>query len=1270
MKDWLQKLRRPDEVHDDGSRKLARVSLLVMTGLLGLFILAGPTLGSVLPVALQTTSSPSGSGSASGSPSGSPSPSGSATPVGPTIAFLNPAQSYDPGTEKPVRPPGTDDPPKISDRNDGVDTAYHLVATVASTPTNPIVEAYIRYPLQNEITVGTLDRVAGTTNTWELFWDIPDSLAEGAAVLVVRLYTQTSTGIEEVAAHELPVDMQHKGSAPPTPPDSQPADETVELTWPSQNGQLGFFRSGAAGGWRTIVDAMVSEGVSEMDILYTTTPRGKVPEFKLCGHSLAFREAGYIGFPTADPDAHPFKTETECTLVGKDLPSQVTGVAAVTLEADKPDRTDVVDTTELTQDSADAHVVQPYVQNPALMKVELLPNPTAQWPSVRRRTAGPRTSSTPPGGCLGFMVTITDHLERPVQGANVDVHLKGPGDGVQFGGEDSPAVADGGVPSSPYQKPDKGPHTEEGGRNCDPTGQPDPGRFANEGLQGDHNVPGGEDTKHRESAAAGTGVGDTRAFRPGQFRFHLFSEVPGFTQITAWVDSESTADEAGKPEADDDILESSEVFATDFAQWYSANPTIDLIPAGGTAPAGSCFKYTAKVRAGTAAVPGINVDLHAKGPTDGLDFCDLADSTPRRAPTGGPGSAAGPHQDEDAGESSHLEQTPRAQHTEGETDDSGSFVFGLTSPDVGDSTITAWIDGEPDWREGSGRTKGSDNDILDAAEANKVVGHTWSTGAGNAKISWLNPSGYGSSGARTGGDQLGKKADADSRYHLVARVDSVEAVTGVDFLVSSDGIAFTSIGPATQVGTSDTWELYWDINVTDGNKTIRAQIVGTNVMIDRQVFVNNTPPAQPDPSDVPLETIEITTPVNGTTATFDRRAVTIQGVASAGTDGVELFYTKAPGRQTPEVADWLLCGYLDLNGSATAPQGFRTTCTLNGSDQPSQVTGVAAASIDCLLQNNCEASRPASGPRQATTDSGDAHRVFGTEASPLISIEPAEVAQAPGGCQRLVLTVIDQTGQPVADRNIDVHVTGPDSNISFCDPGDGSPRRNPDQGAHATSSDDLNTGIHQENSPTTIHTEAETTAGGRFIFGVKSPIAGDSTVVGWVDTNDSDTQDIGENSDQSIIHWSGDEPTGNECTIEGTSNNDRLEGTSGDDIICGFGGNDTLIGGGGNDILRGGSGDDIERGGGGQDKLVGGSGHDTLIGKAGNDTIEGRGNGDVVNGGGGADRINGNRGGDRLSGGDGDDQISGGSGDDSIDGGNGLDTCDGGAGRNSRVRCE
>lgn len=1238
MKDTNHRGNRAGRATTQASRYLARVWLALSATLLAVFVLVGPSFGAAGAVIAQQTESPS------------PSPTG---PTGPSIAFLNPAASYDPELPRPPRAGA--DRPKISDRFDGVDRAYHITAAVGSVPSNPIVEAYLLYPtaLANEITIGPLDRVAGT-DTWELFWDVPESLAEGNATMIVRLFSQTSTGIEEIANDEVLVELTHKGGAPPTPPDSQPADETVEITWPTNGGQLGFFRG--SGPWITAIDGFASPRTEDVLAFYTTTPPGGVPEYQECGEAGLWNTPEYDA-PNSELDpgideAAPFQQEIPftipCTLQGSDSPSSVTAVVLVPLETDEPNRAEArAFHEELTQDAADAHRVTPYIQDVASMSVEVLPNPNAQQGFNRRRTAGPSDTSTPRGGCLAFMVTVTDHLDRPVQGANVDVHAQGPGDQLQFGDESSTGNAARG--SGGYKVPDKGAHSNESARDCDPTGAGNPptGRFVTQGEQGEHNIPGGPDLKHRESTGgtgpAGGSPGGGRPPLAGQFRFQIFSENPGLTQITAWVDSESASNEAQKPEADDDELEAGEAFASTFGQWYSVNPTIDIAPAGGIGATGSCFAYTAKVRSGTRAVPGINVDVHARGPNDELDFCDTADTTTRRAPDRGPADDASPHQGEDDGESSHVEAAPRTQHTEGETDDAGIFVFGVTSPVVGDSTITAWVDGEREFRNDVSR-KDSDNDIQAGSEPSITINQSWAT-AGDPRISFVNPSGYGGAG-----DHVGSKTDADSTYHLVARVASVETVAGVEFQISDDdGATFTKIGDASQVGTSDTWQLSWDVNVDDGDYVLRAVIVGTTVAVDRDIEINDTTPsAPPDPSDIPFQTAEITSPENGATASFDRGALTVRGVASAGADGVDLFYSKVSGITTAESASWTFCGFIDLAG-ATSPQGFSGACTPTGSDQPSQVTAIAALAVDCMVQNNCNAA-PGS-PRQAERESGDAHRVFGLEANPLVSIEPAEAEVTPGGCQRFVMAVFDQTGQPMGGANVDVHATGPSENISFCNPDDGSERRAPEDGGHAAESGEPNSGLHQEDG--THHTEGETGSNGRFIIGITSPNEGDTQILGWIDRTDNDVRDADENADTSVVHWASRTTGGGaNCTITGTSGHDRLVGTDGDDVICGRGGNDTLIGKGGNDTLLGGRGRDILKGGPANDILKGGGGPDTLIGGAG---------ADILRGGGGRDT---------LKGAAGDDRLFGGRGNDNLDGGRGRDSCRGGPGRDRIRRCE
>lgn len=1229
------------------ARRLARTWLALSAALLAVFVMVGPSFGQGFVADLQQTGSPS------------PTPTG---PVGPSIAFLNPAASYDPHALIPPRDEDVPDPPKVSDRFDGVDRAYHLVAHVGAIPSNPIVEAYIRYGTATEITIGLLDRVAGT-DTWERYWDIPDSLAEGAATLIVRLYSQTPNGIEEVASHEVVVSMQHKGDAPPTPPDAFPADETVEITWPTNTGPLGFFRS-KGGSWRTAIDGFASSRAEYVSVFYTTSPPGAEPEYKSCAPLVDL-------WNTPEYDTGAFGVEipftAPCTLDAKDSASSVTGVAMVTLETDQPERNESITGNEVSQDSADAHRVTPYIQDPSRMTVSVDPNANGQQPFARRRTAGPTTTSSPPGGCLAYLVTVTDHLGRPVQSANVDVHIQGPGDQVQFGGEDT--TGSGARASGGRKVPDEGSHTQEPSRNCDPTGDTNPpaGRFLAEDQQGDHNIPGGPDLKHRESTAGtGPGGGSNGSGRPppaGQWRFHIFSENPGRTEITAWLDSPA-APATGDPAADDDVLSQGEPFATDFAQWYASNPIVDITPTGGVGATGSCFEYTAKVRSGNVPVPGINVDVHAKGPNDELDFCDPGEATPRRAPDRGPAENAGPHQPEDEGEVSHVEQSPRTQHTEGEADANGNFVFGVTSPVVGDTTITTWVDGERSFYNSNTR-KDSDNDIQAAGEPNRTVTHSWAT-AGEARISFVNPSGYGGSG-----DNVAKKTDADTRYHLVARVEAVGIEPGVEFLISSSATGpFTKIGDATRLGTSDAYELLWDVNVADGPYTIRAQVTGTNTFVDRSITVNNTPPSPADPRDVPFETVEIISPTLGTTASFSRGALSIQGVASTGADGVDLFYTKVSARDTAASAQWILCGFVDLAGGAAAPQGFKGDCTLTAPDQPSQVTGIAAIAVDCTVQNNCDARIVSGQPRQATRHSGDAHRVFGLEANPLISIEPAEAQETPGTCQRLVLSVIDQTGQPMGDLSVDVHATGPTDDIHFCNPNDGSSRRAPDQGGHAAVSDEPTSGFHQSETADTHHTEGETSSSGRFIFGVTSPNEGDTEILGWVDVADNDERGTDENGDTSVLHWAGELTEERRCTISGTPGNDRLTGTDDDDVICGRGGDDTLIGAGGNDLLLGGRGRDSLDGGPGNDELRGSRGPDTLVGGAGEDLVIGGRRSDVMRGAGGADTLRGDDGHDTIKGGSGNDSLSGGPGNDRLDGGRDNDACRGGPGRDRIRRCE
>lgn len=1221
-------------------RVAARVALGLTTALMAVLILTGPSLGAAgNVVALQT---------------GSPSPSGTAGPSKPAIAFLNPAASYDPGLPRPARPVDTSgnltpDRPKVSDRFDGVDRAYHIVAAVSSVPPNPVVEAYIQYANQNEVTIGLLDRV-GTSDTWEMYWDVPESFNKGNATMFVRLYTQTASGIEEVANHSVLVDMQHKGTAPPTPPDTQPQDETVEITWPTDAGQLGFYKA-ASGPWRTVIDGYASARTETVLAYYSVTPPGEEPEYVQCGEAPLYGTAEYdaAGDSLEDPqtgsDANaanhvPIPFQAPCNLVAADDARDVTAVALVTLETDEPLRQEARGSgDELTQDSADAHRVNPYIQDPATFQVEVDPNTSSGYTAVRRRTLAANA-------CLAFLVTVTDHLDRPVQGANVDVHLTGPGDQVQFADDTTAADA-----SGSFKAPDKGAHSEEGGKSCDGNGL--------RGLQGDHNLPGAADTKHRESAGgsgiSGGGVASGVPPLAGQWRFHLYSTVAGITEITAWVDDEVMAAD-GKREADDDVLEPTEPSGTNFAQWYSSAPTVDIDPAGGTAVAGSCFKYTVKVRSGTAPVRDINADVHAQGPDDGLDFCDVADGSPRRAPERGPDDDSSPHESDQPDEATHVGASPRAQHTEGETNDSGNFVFGVSSPISGDTRITAWVDGETRFRGPRGDLR-SDNDIQDGGEPAKSVAHSWASSAAEASVRWVNPSGYGGAG----GSKVSNKPDANNTYHLNARVDAADLVAGVEFLFSGDsGSTFTKIGDAVRVGSTDTYELAWDTTALAAKSyVVRARIVGTEKFEDRTVALDNT-----------HETVEMTRPANASQVAFTQNETTVSGVASAGAEKVNLFYTKLPARETHAAAGWIACGTVRLDGSGSQPQGFNATCKLVNPDQPASVTGIAAVSVDCHDDFGCAGDTPLGAD---TSDSGDAHRVFGFDGRPLLALEPAESQSQTGTCTEMTLRVFDQSGQAIGDTNVDVHLSGPTDDVRFCDVQGGSTRTNPGDGGHSAESEDPNSGSHPNTSgPRTLHTEGKTSNTGRFVFGVASPDVGDSQLTAWVDSTEDDTLATTEGRDDSTIHWvaGGGSGGNNSCTIEGTPGDDRLEGTPGVDVICGLGGDDVLIGKGGNDILRGQGGEDDLNGGSGKDKLVGGANNDVAQGGGSVDVVKGGAGDDILRGRSAGDLLIGYGGNDRLFGGGNNDRLRGGRGNDLLDGGNGRDACSGGSGANTVRRCE
>lgn len=1071
-------------------------------------------------------------------PSPSPSPSGS--PSGPRdgelgVTLLNPSTGYD-------------EQPKVSDRFDGVDSRYTIVARTTGSAAAPLVEASFAHEnddgsFQNEIVIGELSPIAAGSDVWQYDWDIPDSVAEGNGRITVRAYVGTPSGLVETGSDSVYVSVFHKDpSGPPLG-----AWETVDLLWPEQGGALGWYKP-RVGAWRTVIDGRTSPGASHVQLFVSTTPPGETPEFVGCGLT-----------PTVLVGTEFTTFSGRCVLNALTLPSAVTAVAAVA------EFREVASGTRFLQ-AADVRTVSSYDVSPRDMSVAITP--------VARRVLAPATT------CQTFTVMVTDEHDRPILGANLDVHAAGPTDQLILAGD--------------FMYPPNT-HTTEQTLPC-PNPLPVP---QNPRTQGDHNVPGGIDAKHMETGQ-GTGLdGPNQA--AGEASFAVASQTAGFTELTAWVDDGEISNETQQRPSDDDRLDPAEPAGRARIQWLTTSPTLSLDPVGGTAPAGACFPYVVKARSGTAPMPGLNVDVHATGPDSELDFCDPPGASALRAPAAGDGAET--HQDEGGSESHHFSSAgPGAQHTEGETDSAGNFVVGLTSPVSGDTTVVAWADGEP----------GSDNDVQDGSETATSGTISWTTSTAEADLSFVNPSPYG---GKTEGSGRGTQVpDSGGETDVQVRVDMAGAVPGVEVLLSTNqGATFSLLGNAERIGSSDLFALEWPVDLPDGTYVLRARIAGTAVTEDLTVTVGagDLLPMVPNPS---FETLEIERPRRATGAAFTRRATPVSGRASSGAEGVDVYYTKVPAKDTPRTEDWIFCGYADLGGTGNGRQDFDTTCALANADQPGQVTGIAAITYDCKV-DGCDANPAPRPPSQGAPapprepgqkDTGDAVRVFGYETQPLLSVEPPEAEALAGDCRRFEVVLRDQTGQGIGAQNVDLHLTGPGGSAHFCRPaGDASGIRAPDAGDHVATGVDPAAQVeaaHASDAGTgPLHTEGDTLPDGTLVFGVTSADEGDTQVEAWLDRDDDDLRGDGEQADTALLHWV--EPAG--CSVLGSEGPDVLRGTSGADVFCGLEGNDVIKGRGGADTVFAGAGADRVFGGAGRDSLRGAKGRDVLDGGRGKDTCRG-----------------------------------------------------------------
>ncbi|MGH9196538.1 MAG: calcium-binding protein, partial [Acidimicrobiia bacterium] len=388
-------------------------------------------------------------------------------------------------------------------------------------------------------------------------------------------------------------------------------------------------------------------------------------------------------------------------------------------------------------------------------------------------------------------------------------------------------------------------------------------------------------------------------------------------------------------------------------------------------------------------------------------------------------------------------------------------------------------------------------------------------------------------------------------------------------------------------------------------------------------------------------------------AYFDDRKLAVAGVASAGAEGVDIFYSKSRDRDDTKWED-VQCGYVDLLGTGTGSQEFEGLCTLAGGDRASQVTGIAAVPYDCSA-NGCDANpNPpplmglvATSREGGQRDAGVAHRVFGCAQTPCVMLGPPEVRAVAGSCQVLIATVNDSDGNPLSGLNMDIHVRGPGDEPAFCRPASDDIELS---GLRLPTAGHTDGGLHPDvYGPYIHHREGETNAEGHIAFGVTSSQSSyhsifstlefdHTSVVVWADTNGDDQLTESELTSRASLHW---ELPGR-CTQVGTEHDDKdFFGTVEDDKICTLEGIDEVFASDGHDLVLAGVGNDTIHGVGGRvevrgefgdDRLEGGDGKDEIIGSLGNDDLYGGFGSDVIMGGSGHDRCFGGRGDDLFRG--------------------------------------
>ncbi|HYP22765.1 MAG TPA: hypothetical protein VEV43_04260 [Actinomycetota bacterium] len=451
----------------------------------------------------------------------SPSPTGTA----PTIELVNPSD-YE-GT--PVLSDKDNNPNNEGPNDDPNDEKYHFNAWTRNAPNNATVEFFI---VENN---NTHSLGAGTNRgggVYDLYSAIPNTVPEGAATVRAVLFAGGELDRDEQAVAVNQVDNTPETEEMVLEQGEYRATnqaETLEITYPENTGGVGFFgrpgqpraasvevrhsRTGTAGD-----GAEEGGGPESIRVYYTVSHRGTDPDWKNCN----------TGADQADAS-----DGIRCQLASGDSPEWVTGIAAVTMDAEVLEQAPRNLNAEEAANAGDAHVAVGYNQVPTGVTIASPPGST-------------------PTGCSPLIpVTVTDQIGRKIVGAPVDVHAVGPTDSLAVNTEDT---EQGTAQTQPDNNDQPENHATEQGRKCS-DGSPS---AQNQGVHAEAGAL--PDRKHIESTDHTDGN--------GQFVYRLWSNAPGGTTMTAFVDMD-----------ENDRHCASEAAGNGIVNWGNGGPQAPL-PAG------------------------------------------------------------------------------------------------------------------------------------------------------------------------------------------------------------------------------------------------------------------------------------------------------------------------------------------------------------------------------------------------------------------------------------------------------------------------------------------------------------------------------------------------------------------------------------------------------------------------------------------------------------------------------------------------------------------